>query len=485
MHLIVKLFPEIAIKTTPVRQRMVRQLRDNLRRLTKGQRVQVKSGWDNIEVTAAGEDGERDARLLEILACTPGIASFSVVHHYPLASYDAMAEQTWMHYGPLLANRSFCVRAKRTGRHDFTSTDIERELGARLLRRADNAHVKLVDPEVTVRVDVRDDAFYVVEHTRPGLGGFPLGTQDAVLSLISGGFDSTVATYLAMKRGLRTHFCFFSLGGRAHEVGVKATAHYLWSKYGASHLVKFVTVPFEEVVAEILVKVDNAYMGVVLKRMMLRAAGVVAHDWQVEALLTGESVAQVSSQTLANLAVIDAATDMLVLRPLATMAKGDIIDIARSIGAAELAANMPEYCGVISVRPTTRAKLDRVLHAESRIDFAVLDAAIARRRTEDIHAVISTQESATSIEVFCAPQPNAVILDIRHPDEALRAPLEAGAAVIQQLPFYRLQQGFAALDQAQRYLLYCEQGVMSRLQAELLREQGFANAAVYRPSSRV
>ena len=87
-----------------------------------------------------------------------------------------------------------------------------------------------------------------------------VGAQDPVLSLISGGFDSTVSTYLCIKRGLRAHYCFFNLGGRAHEIGVKEVAYYLWNKYGSSHRVKFVTVPFEDVLGEILDKVDNSYI---------------------------------------------------------------------------------------------------------------------------------------------------------------------------------------------------------------------------------
>src|SRR5690606_3472936 len=172
------------------------------------------------------------------------------------------------------------------------------------------------------------DRLFVIANKNRGLGGYPLGEQDPVLSLISGGFDSTVSTYLCIKRGLRAHYCFFNLGGRAHELGVKEVAYYLWNKYGSSHRVKFITVPFEDVVREILESVDNAYMGVVLKRMMLRAAEKVAASLEIPALVTGESVAQVSSQTLINLSVIDRATDMLVLRPLSTMDKGEIIGIS-------------------------------------------------------------------------------------------------------------------------------------------------------------
>lgn len=172
--------------------------------------------------------------------------------------------------------------------------------------------------------------------------------MEPVLSLISGGFDSTVSSFLTMKRGIRTHFCFFNLGGHAHELAVKEVAYYLWNRFGSSHNVNFVTVPFEGVVEEILTKVDNSQMGVILKRMMLRAATQVAKEMYVEAVVTGEAVAQVSSQTLTNLAVIDAATDHLVLRPLIAMDKQDIIDISVKIGAEELVKNIPEYCAVIS-----------------------------------------------------------------------------------------------------------------------------------------
>src|SRR5690606_15148113 len=146
-----------------------------------------------------------------------------------------------------------------------------------------------------VRVEIRGDRLYVVNQRFAGLGGYPIGTQESVVSLLSGGFDSTVASFLTMRRGMRTHFCFFNLGGRAHELGVREVAHYLWSRYGSANRVKFIAVPFEGVVAELLKNVDDAYMGVMLKRMMLRAATRVAERLQAQALVTGEAVAQVSS----------------------------------------------------------------------------------------------------------------------------------------------------------------------------------------------
>jgi len=286
---------------------------------------------------------------------------------------------------------------------------------------------------------------------------------------------------MLLRRGLRTHFCFFNLGGRAHALGVKEVAHFLWEKYSASHSVKFISVPFEGVVAEILTRVDDSQMGVVLKRMMLRAATAIARAWGVDALVTGESIAQVSSQTLPNLAVIDAVTDMLVLRPLIAMDKQDIIGIARAIGTEPFAASMPEYCGVISVKPTTHARRDRVERAEAEFDFAILERAIAARTEEDIESVMEGAVGQIAVEIFQAPQPGITILDVRHPDQSADRPLRAGSVPVEAVPFYRLQQFFAQVAPETPYLLYCDKGVMSRLHAELLVERGFTRVAVYRP----
>lgn len=374
------------------------------------------------------------------------------------------------------------LRVKRSGKHDFSSHDVERQVGGGLLHQSEAAGVKLKNPDITVRLEIRQQDLYVIQSTTAGLGGFPLGTQDSVISLISGGFDSTVSSYLTMKRGLRTHFLFFNLGDRAHEVGVKEVAFYLWNKFSGSHRVRFITVPFEDVVGEILSNVHNSQMGVVLKRMMLRAGTQIAEEMEVQALVTGESMAQVSSQTLINLSVIDSVTNTLVLRPLVTFDKNDIIDIARKIGTEEFAANMPEYCGVISKKPTTRAKEERVVNEECKFDMAVLESAIANRRVQTIDEVMDDDTPLAEVEVFSMPQPGAIILDIRHPDEVDVRPLKLANSQIEEIPFFALQNSFKDLSAETRYLLYCDKGVMSRLHAELLVDQGFENVAVYRPS---
>jgi thiamine biosynthesis protein ThiI len=333
---------------------------------------------------------------------------------------------------------------------------------------------------VTVDLEISKQTLFVIEQRHRGLGGYPIGSIDPVLSLISGGFDSPVASYLTMKRGMRTHFLFFNLGGRDHEIGVKEVALYLWQKYGCNQRVLFISVPFEEVVAELLSKVQDSQMGVILKRMMLRVGDRLAQELEIDALVTGECVAQVSSQTLRNLSVIDRVTDRLVLRPLIATDKEDIVRMAAKIGTQEFAANMPEYCGVISVNPTTRAKLDRVEAQELHFDMAILDRAIANKRQTRIDWLAHEDLERVGVEVLSVPLAQSSIIDIRHPSEEEVAPLRVHVPVI-KIPFYELHSRSAELVQGHTYMLYCGKGVMSRLHASHLAEAGELDIKVYAP----
>jgi len=485
MKFIVKFFPEITIKSKPVRKQFVRQLRNNLRKLMAAidDSIRVESDWDKMVVESVRDEPAVAEQIAEVLSCTPGIAHFLDVQEYPFVDMHDAYEKTYALWASRIKDKTFVVRSKRVGKHDFSSHELEQYIGGGLNQHGDSAGVDLHNPQVTVRLELRDDRLYIINRRHEGLGGFPLGSLDSVVSLISGGFDSTVSSYMTMKRGMRTHFCFFNLGGRDHEIGVKEVALYLWLKYGSSSRVKFITVPFEGVVAELLENVDDSQMGVVLKRMMLRAGAAVAENLSVKALVTGEAVAQVSSQTLTNLTVIDSVIDTLVMRPLIVSDKEDIIRMSRQIGTEEFAAAMPEYCGVISVKPTTRAKPEKIEAQEKKFDFAVLEQALADATYTNIDEIAEQELSRQDVEVLNIPIQNSVIIDIRHPNEQERKPLASPAVAVpvQNIPFFQLHKKFAELDPAKVYLLYCDRGAMSRLHGAYLAEQGYSNVKVYRP----
>ena len=483
MKFIIKLFPEITIKSTPVRKRFIKVLRKNIRTILKpiDEAVDVRGTWDFIELTTRSDDLTLLAEVKDRLSHIPGIAYWMQVNEYSLTTLDDILDKTLAAYRDRLAGKTFRVTCARTGQHDFQSIDVERHVGGGLNVQTEAAGVKLKKPDVTVKIEIKRDRYFIETARGDGLGGYPLGSMEPVLSLISGGFDSTVSSFLTMKRGIRTHFCFFNLGGHAHELAVKEVAYYLWSRFGASHNVQFVTVPFEGVVEEILTKVDNSQMGVILKRMMLRAATAAAKEMNVEALVTGEAVAQVSSQTLTNLAVIDAATDHLVLRPLVAMDKQDIIDISARIGTEEFVKNIPEYCAVISKNPTTKAKPEKIEAEESRFDFSILDKAVAERRVVLVSDIIADDLTREEIEVVDHVDQGEVIIDIRHPDEHEIKPFSIPDREVIHVPFYQLRTRIQELDKERHYLLYCEKGVMSQLHAMHLRDDGHDNVGVFNP----
>ena len=483
MKFIVKLFPEITIKSRPVRNRLIQRLRSNLKTILQRIDPQIKTNsfWDRIDITCPDTAHVHYEAIASALACTPGISHCLEVHEYQLTNFDDILAHVIRVYGERIQDKRFVVRVKRSGKHDFSSHQLECDLGAGLLAQTSAGQVDLHNPEVTVSVEIKDEQLFIVERRIEGLGGYPQGTQEPVVSLISGGFDSIVASYLTMKRGTKTHFVFFNLGGAAHEAGVKQVAYFLWQKFGSAAKVKFVTVPFESVVAEILQHVNHSHMGVVLKRMMLRAAEQVARRLKAEAMITGESIAQVSSQTLPNLAVIDKAIDGLVLRPLITWDKQEIIDVAAKIGAYEFAANMPEYCGVISDRPTVKAKLARVEAEEANFDFAVLQEAIKSAEMQVITDLIDVN-NLEQMPAYHKFGDNDVLVDVRHPDDQVKAPLNLPGAKILHIPFFNINNAFEALPQDKQYLLYCPKGVMSQLHALHLRDQGFENVGVYHPT---
>ena len=482
MKFIVKPHPEIFVKSESVKKRFIKILDSNIRIILQrlSESVAVHNRRTYIEVVAS-DDSQRE-QVLEVLTQTPGIHHVLEVEQTQFTDLHDIYEQTLARVRDDLEGKTFCVRAKRVGKHDFTSIELERYVGGGLNQAVESASVKLKNPDITVRVEVSHDELNHVLARHKGLGGFPLGTQEDVLSLISGGFDSGVSSYLHIKRGSKVHYCFFNLGGPAHEIGVKQVAHYLWKKYGSSAKVRFIAIDFDPVVGQILENIDDGQMGVVLKRMFMRAAGMVAERFGIQALVTGEALGQVSSQTLTNLRHIDGVTDSLILRPLINWDKEDIINVAREIGTEDFAKTMPEFCGVISKSPTVKAVKAKLEAEEAKFDFTILERVVAEARIMDIRDIEKeSQEKAPEIELVDQIDAGAIVLDIRSPDEEDENPLELENVEVKHLPFYKLATQFGDLPQDKTYLLYCDRGVMSRLQALYLKENGFNNVKVYRP----
>lgn len=488
MLVIVKLHPEIFVKSRSLRKRHLKLLVGNIRQIMKRHELNVivENRWDKLTVqTKKGSDFQAPdiiARLQNI----PGIDKLQKVTDISFDGLSHAADIVSSHVAAGVVDKTFWVKVKRKGQHTFTSVEAGREIGAAILRKSAAKGVQMKAPDVVVDVLINDNRLVLVDSEVSGIGGYPMPSQGNVVSLISGGFDSAVASYQMMRRGARVHFCFFNLAGSQHQIAVEQVVSYLWQQYGASHKSRLVSVNFDCIVEQILERVDSGIMGVVLKRMMLRAAAIVAKKLKVDAIVTGESVGQVSSQTMANLSVIDQVTEQLILRPLVCTDKQDIIDLARIIGVEDLVKSIPEYCGVISQKPTVNAQLDQVLAAEALLDSDLVERAIQMANVDDVGQINSkTQKKLGQIDSTRVMQTNDTVIDVRAPQEAETRPLSVAAHDVVCLPFYKLQSAFPDLPKSQHYYLYCERGVMSQLQVLLLQELGFDNVHVYLPTEPV
>ncbi|WP_372971095.1 tRNA uracil 4-sulfurtransferase ThiI [Marinobacter sp.] len=483
MKLLIRPAPEVAIKSKPVRRKQMRHLRQNIRKLLSrlDSDIHVEGSWDRVDAEIPDGRG-LVGPVIEELRRIPGISTIQEIDVLPWVSTDDVAEKAVAAFAERIRGKTFAVRVRRHGDHSFRSIDLERLVGTALFEASAPKAVDLGKPDVEVRIEVQDRDYHIAHRKHRGAGGYPLGAVETVMTLISGGYDSSVAAYLMMRRGLRSHFLFFRLGGPAHEVGVRQVVHYLWDRYGASHGAKFISVPFEGVVEEIMRSVNQRHWGVVLKRQMLKAASEIAAVNNASGLVTGDAVAQVSSQTLSNLNVVDRASDEVMLRPLISMDKEAIIRIAREIGTEPFARNMPEYCGVISRKPATRARLHRVEKDEANMDAQVLEQAIASRQDTPVNRLLESTQTPEEVELVHTPDMNDVIIDVRHPSEGEQSPLHLASNRVVEIPFYELGERIQRLPADRQYLLYCDRGTMSRMHACNLIAEGHTNIKVYAPA---
>ncbi|WP_458188306.1 tRNA sulfurtransferase [Haladaptatus sp. NG-WS-4] len=322
---------DVGVKSGKVQTEMERRLRDNLAAILADREIdaEVERQWSRLFVHTS-EDAVEAAT--DAAADTFGVQSASpavVVSPEQAIIEETLAEAAREHYD----EGTFAVRARRASKdHPFTSEDLEREGGTAVSEAVDDPEVDLDDPDVTFSVEVRESDAFVFLEKRAGPGGLPLGTQTKLVSLVSGGIDSPVATWEVMKRGSPVVPVYLDLGdfgGPDHEARAVETVRKL-AKYAPDHDMRVRKVPAGDVMALLAKEVGPARM-LSFRRFMYRVAEHVAHDELAHGIVTGEAIGQKSSQTARNLGVTSAATTMPVHRPLLTTDKSDIVARARKI----------------------------------------------------------------------------------------------------------------------------------------------------------
>ena len=329
----------------------------------------------------------RDASWTEVrerLRRVFGIANFSYANRGP-HDFAALAKAILEDLGAMEA-ASFRVSVTRADKRlPFTSPQAEREVGG-LIKDAKGWTVNLDRPALTIHIEMMPEGAFYFFGKEPGAGGMPTGTGGRVACLLSGGIDSPVASYRMMRRGchvLLIHFHSYPILSRASQEKVREIAALL-----ARHQLRarVIMVPFGELQQQVVLAVPPELRVVIYRRLMLRIAERLARKGHARALVTGEVIGQVASQTLENMTVIAQATVLEILRPLVGMDKDEITAEAMRIGTYPISIIPDQDCCTLFTpkHPATRARLADVERAEAALPVAeMVDAAVASVAVED------------------------------------------------------------------------------------------------------
>lgn len=275
----------------------------------------------------------------------------------------------------MLNAKSFKVEAKRSDkRFPLTSIQLSQYVGGELAEAYPQCEVDVHNPELTVHVEIRDLAAYVHAAPTPGAGGMPVGSNGIGVTLLSGGIDSPVSTYMIAKRGVRlipVHFFSFPYTSEQAKQKVVELAELLTAYCGRMTIE---VVPFTHIQEEIRDKCPEEYFTLIMRRFMMRIAQRIAEANGAKAIVTGENLGQVASQTMEAMASTQAVTDLPVLQPLIGMDKEEIIRIARKIGTFDTSILPYEDCCTVFTpkHPKTKPKLHEVAEIESALDVEAL-----------------------------------------------------------------------------------------------------------------
>ncbi|MBT5338668.1 tRNA 4-thiouridine(8) synthase ThiI [Candidatus Falkowbacteria bacterium] len=309
-------------------------------------------------------------KMINLLKFTPGVSTINPGLQC-LSEMDQIEKQALAvvdFYKP----KTFKIETTRSYKpFELNSLQVSSQVGAYVLQNADfELKVDVHKPELTVKVEVAKRKTFVLGKKEKGLGGLPVGTAGKVICLLSGGLDSPVAGFQMMKRGAEVIFVHFH-NQTINKVGVQNKIKKLVTQLSkVQGSCKLIIVPFSDLQKSVIAHIPADVRMIVYRRLMYRIAEQIAVENKVQALVAGDSLAQVASQTMENLQVIYQATSMLKFAPLIGMNKNEIINIAEQIGTYAISIEPYEDCCslMIAKHPQTRAKLEEVLKVEQNLE---------------------------------------------------------------------------------------------------------------------
>ncbi|MCK1977395.1 tRNA 4-thiouridine(8) synthase ThiI [Jeotgalicoccus huakuii] len=366
-HILIR-YGELTLKTKN-RMMFVYALRDRMRKALKGLDVDVKANRDRAYIEINDEDPHQ---VIDKLMNISGILSMSPVVKIE-KSDEAMKETVMKFAENIKSGETFKIEVKRADKtYHLDTFGVQQLLGGHVMSNTEHMTVDVKNPDYKIMVEVRQDAIYMYYESIKGLGGLPLGTGGKALLMLSGGIDSPVAGIDIMKRGVEIeaiHFHSPPYTSPQATDKVKKLVDIMSDRTGFD--IKLHIVPFTELQTTIYDKVPDNLSMTSTRRIMLRIAEKLAKNVGGEAIVNGENLGQVASQTLTSMYAINEVTTMPVLRPLLTLEKNDIVKMARKMGTYETSILPFEDCCTIfkPKAPKTKPNLESVKKFETGVDF--------------------------------------------------------------------------------------------------------------------
>ena len=357
------------------RKTFIMQLAQNVKRaLADFPALKIHADRDRMHILLNGEDSEE---VIPKQSKVFGIQNFSpsIRIEKEMPAIRAMVQEVVREvYTP---GKTFKITAKRSD-HSFEldSNGLNQELGGAVIEAIPEIQVQMKKPDINLRIEIRKDAAYLSYETIRGAGGLPVGTSGRGMLMLSGGIDSPVAGYLAMKRGVEVEAVHFASPPYTSEQALQKAKDLAGKLVPYVGTIQFIEVPFTEIQEEIKRVVPQGYLMTITRRLMLRLTDAIREMRKGLVIINGESLGQVASQTLQSMVAINEVTSTPIIRPVVSMDKTEIIEIAEKIDTFELAIQPFEDCCTIFAppQPKTRPRLDKAQDYEARLDLEGLMA---------------------------------------------------------------------------------------------------------------
>ena len=384
------------------RKSFIMQLAQNVRQALKEfPEIKIHADRDRMHLLLNGADSQlvipKLAKIFGIQNFSPSIRVEKDVEVLKQAVQDIMKE---IYTG----KETFKIITKRSD-HQFelTSNELNQTLGNAVFDIFPHIQVQMRQPDIPLRVEIRRDGAYLSYETIKGAGGLPVGTSGKGMLMLSGGIDSPVAGYFAMKRGVEIEAVHFASPPYTSEQALQKAKDLTAKLAPYVGTIHFIEVPFTEIQEEIKKSVPQGYWITITRRMMLRLTDEIRRIRHGLVILNGESLGQVASQTLQSMVAINEVTNTPIIRPVATMDKLEIIEVAEQIDTFNLSIQPFEDCCTIFAppQPKTRPQLEKVHQYEERLAIdEMIQRALAGLKMEEIQAESSNEKTEEFSELL-------------------------------------------------------------------------------------